>query len=178
MPRRDQQSWIHEIAVDIIALWSCGPAFLAAMMDVAENSEPFLVDSPHPPYALRLKMLALCAENLGWQKEAQSLVELESQWASVQTVKSHNRYLTLCPAELVQAALSWALEACREWSIPKCTRAQLRSFTDRRQKNCPIDSANELIGSAWLIFESNPRAYPEWEARTVRCLRDELNGDS
>jgi hypothetical protein len=31
IPRGDQQSWIHELAVDIIALWNCGPTFLAAM---------------------------------------------------------------------------------------------------------------------------------------------------
>jgi hypothetical protein len=178
MPRGDQQSWIHEIAVDIISLWSCGPAFLAAMLDVATKAEPFIVDSPHPPYALRLKMLTLCADNLGWQNESKPLAELESRWASAHRIADHNQYLALCPDELIRAALDWATRACVEWKIPKCKPDHLINIKDRRRKNYPIDSANELIISAWLMFDNNEGVYQKWESTTIRALCDDLNGDA
>ena len=46
-PTPDHRNWAHEIASDLIALWSCGPAFLAAYGDEIEKAglDPFVLDT-------------------------------------------------------------------------------------------------------------------------------------
>lgn len=34
----DQRNWAHELAADLIALWTCGPAYLTAFQEAAEDS--------------------------------------------------------------------------------------------------------------------------------------------
>lgn len=181
LPRGDQQSWIHELAVDIFALWSCGPAFLAAVMDAADAAhvDPFLVESFHPPYALRLQMLYLGAKRLGWENEAGGLATLLARWESQCLAgANHNQYSAVAPRELLDQALNWALTACRAWKLPKCDQEMLRVFAKRRRANQPVDSAVELIISAWLTFENQKANYAAWEFQTVRSLCAELNGNA
>jgi hypothetical protein len=145
LPRGDQQSWLHELAVDIFALWACGPAFLAAMFDSVDvpHVDPFLVESFHPPYALRLQMLCLGAKKLGWENEAAGLAALPARWES-QIPANHNQYIAVAPRELLDQALDWSLAACRTWKLPKCDREMLRVFAGRRQNHQSVDSAVEL----------------------------------
>jgi len=181
LPRGDQQSWIHELAVDLIALWSCGPAFLAAMTDAVDSPrvDPFLAESVHPPYALRLRILCLGAQEIGWANEALGLASLLAKWEQQgQAIVNHNHYIAVAPRELLDQALHWALSACRQWKIPRCDQEVLRACTQRRRANLSVDSAAELIISAWLVFEKNNDDYSDWESRTVSCLRAELDGDA
>lgn len=181
LPRGDQQSWIHELAVDFIALWSLGPAFLAAMTDFGESPQidPFIVDSSHPPYSLRIGMLADCAKFLGWEKEAAPLAHLAMQWESRKLgLQNHNLIVGLTPAELAKEATTWIISGCRSWKIPRCDREILRTISERRSNRLPVDSATELIISAWLLFEENQETYPTWESLTLRSLCAELNGNA
>ncbi len=181
LPRGDQQSWIHELAVDIVALWSCGPAFLAAMTDATDSLQldPFVIESAHPPYALRILTLAEGAKALGWEEEATPLVEMSGRWESRKAVlPNYNHFVALTPRELTEEALRWTLRACRTWNIPRCNRETLQTIADRRRKKLPVDSAVELIASAALLFEQDPQAYPAWESTTVRLLCSELNGNT
>jgi hypothetical protein len=38
-PTPNSDSWVHEMTIDIIALWTCGPAYLTAFQDVVENPD-------------------------------------------------------------------------------------------------------------------------------------------
>lgn len=67
-PTADHYNWAHEIAVDVIALWTCGPSYLAALHDVMDdaNLDPYQLGQSHPPYALRAQVLVQAAAALGW----------------------------------------------------------------------------------------------------------------
>jgi hypothetical protein len=45
-PAPDRDSWTHEMTIDIIAPWTCGPAYLAAFQDVVEKPgiNPYKID--------------------------------------------------------------------------------------------------------------------------------------
>lgn len=181
LPRGDQQSWIHELAVDIIALWSCGPSFLAAMTDVTDLAQidPFNTDSAHPPYALRIWTLVKCAKSLGWVKEVAPLAELSERWESKKVnLPNFNQFIALTPRELVEEAIRWTLSGCRAWRISRCDHKTVQTIAERRRKQLPVDSAVELIVSAALLFEKDPKAYPTWESTTVQSLCTELNGNT
>ena len=181
LPRGDQRSWIHELAVDLFALWSCGPAFLAAMKDVTESPQldPFDIESAHPPYELRIRILADCARYLGWEKEAVPLERMLQQWESRKAgLQNYNYYIALTPRDLTEEAITWALNGCRAWKIPRCDRAALLAIEERRRRKLAVNSAFELIVSAALLFEQDPQNYPAWESATVRSLCGELHGNA
>ena len=61
--------WVEELAIDVIALWACGPAYLAAFQDEHEQVEnPFIIELTHPPVELRTHALLHAARELGWDK--------------------------------------------------------------------------------------------------------------
>src|SRR5712691_5868169 len=58
-PTANHYNWAHEIAMDVIALWTTGPAYLATFHDILEDEElnPYLVGQSHPPYEIRANAL-------------------------------------------------------------------------------------------------------------------------
>lgn len=81
-PSPTHKNWAHEIAADIIALWTCGPAYVAALLDVLEDStpNPYHVDQAHPPYELRAKSLLHAGELLGWAAHLNNLHDVIETW--------------------------------------------------------------------------------------------------
>jgi hypothetical protein len=97
-----RELWLTEFTCDLYGLLLFGPAFLAAHRNIIEptHQNPFRVDSSHPPYAARHKMLLQAMKILQWQKtislaadddfhlaEVQALAELTDdpfpKWASI-----------------------------------------------------------------------------------------------
>src|SRR5690606_22985655 len=52
-PSANHTDWAGEIATDGVAVWSCGPAFLAAYDDSVEGQQGHIIDDVHPPYEIR-----------------------------------------------------------------------------------------------------------------------------
>ena len=61
------QNWTVEIFADVIAIWTCGPAFIASFCDNIEDSgqHPFKTQDTHPPPNLRAALLIEVGEALG-----------------------------------------------------------------------------------------------------------------
>jgi len=68
-PTANHFNWAHEIAMDVIALWTTGPAYLATFHDILEDEElnPYLVGQSHPPYEIRANALIDASNRLGWE---------------------------------------------------------------------------------------------------------------
>jgi hypothetical protein len=69
--KRDRTAWLEELACDLFGLLLFGPSFLAAHRAILRPKEPDpydinLMDSTHPPYAVRQKMLIIAMKALGW----------------------------------------------------------------------------------------------------------------
>jgi len=62
--------WLKEFTCDLFGLLLFGPAFIAAHRAIIEptHPNPFKLDSSHPPYASRHKMLVQAMRLLHWQR--------------------------------------------------------------------------------------------------------------
>ena len=79
--------WVEELAIDVIALWGCGPAYLAAFEDAHEDTEnPFFIEPNHPPVKLRIYALLHAARKLGWDKYLAGLKQIQDDWYRDTTV--------------------------------------------------------------------------------------------
>lgn len=77
-PSADQRNWAHELAIDLVALWACGPAYLACFEDTVEHQRPYDITQDHPPYAVRLDALVDCGRKLGFVDHCNGLEKLRA----------------------------------------------------------------------------------------------------
>lgn len=176
-PTVNTNDWAHEIAVDVIALWTCGPAFLAAMQDVLEQDgvDPYEITFGHPPYEVRAKVLVEISEALGWEKQARPIASLLAKWKrDAKANQRTNSYVTLTADALSGACGSLALRACKEWGLPPCTPELVSSVTKKYEQGDSFDTAVEVILAAWLAYERSHDLYPGWEAQALKRLAEEL----
>jgi hypothetical protein len=180
-PRANQYDWGQEITVDVIALWTCGPAYLAAFTDVVENNntDPFLLSPGHPPYEVRALILSECAQVLGWFDQASSIKKLVEKWRSGKWAsKRNNDFLAVVNDSLMQKAATLAMEACDRWNLPKCTPQYVEEVRKTYLSANEVNSAIELIIASWLKFEASPERYASWQLRTLQNIFSESNCDA
>jgi hypothetical protein len=72
-------------SMDVIALWTAGPAYLATFQDTLEDEElnPYQVGQSHPPYEVRANALIDASKRLGWEDAAQGLIKQVAQFLAV-----------------------------------------------------------------------------------------------
>jgi hypothetical protein len=171
-PTANHRNWAHEIAVDVIALLTCGPAYLAALQDVLERSDtnPYQLGQSHPPYEVRAKAMIEAAKLLEWTYytgEYETLIENwpKSSWASDRT----NFYTACADNRLVQGTLEAALQTCRLLALPCCTPALIESVRGKLGQRELPDLGIEIIIAAWITrgqIEEQP--YLAWERGVIR----------
>jgi hypothetical protein len=115
LPKSTQKDWAHEIAVDLIALWACGPAFLKAFYLELEhnNYDAFLIDHNHPPYAFRIEVILDASEKLGLQRYSNNLenlfYNLNHRKKDRSFYDSNNQYQALTSEKLKEAVICCVL---------------------------------------------------------------------
>lgn len=177
-PVHNHQDWAHEMIMDIIALWACGPAYIASFIYEAGHSakNPYQTTHGHPPYALRAEALAFASEELGWGEFARKLKEQQEQWRE-SAWKSHlgNNYYKLADSKIMGACVSSALGGCAELSLPKCDATQLARIAETIRREEVPGFGTDLIVAAWMVREvSNENTYHAWERATVAALFDRI----
>jgi hypothetical protein len=172
MPTLDQGNWAHEIAMDIIALWSCGPAYLGAFLDEVErpNLDLFQVSTMHPPYSVRtLAILLAC-----------SLVNLEEYAGPLQRVSTTfsrqypNELIRLAPDELISAAVEAGLAVCKDLEI-----RDWRYFHLERS-GTPTSGTRELgislLLEAWRVRNQvDEENYLKWEREVISSIAADMS---
>ncbi|AMV24217.1 hypothetical protein VT84_07455 [Gemmata sp. SH-PL17] len=171
-PTDDHFNWAHEIAVDIVALWTCGPAYIAALHDVMERPEtnPYQLDQDHPPYELRAKALIEAAIPLGWSYYTGEYHNLLDAWTKSHWARGRaNLYAACADTRLVTSSVEAALDACRSLLLPCCTPTILDSIRAKLSDQELPDLGLELITAAWLHRNGGTEeAYLEWEGNAIR----------
>jgi hypothetical protein len=178
IPTPNHHNWAHELAIDMIALWTCGPSYLSAFQDELHDSDinPYQIDQNHPPYEVRASALVSVSGQLGWSAYTNSLTQLiqdwrKSRWKSQRT----NRYIALVNPELVKACVTSALETSKELALPRCTPEQINSVRDILRRADIPDFGVDLLLAAWLVeHERGEQAYEQWEQKTIRMLVDSI----
>jgi hypothetical protein len=177
-PTLTHNNWSHEMAMDIVALWTCGPAFLAAFQDEIEDKgkNPYHVDKAHPPYALRAIALLKASRTLGWTNHTKDIRVILENWRKSKWAKGiDNNYRSLCDPQLTEAVLDCTLATCEAFGLTACTVPEIERIDQLlRQKIIPEFGA-ELIIAAWLTREQRDEpAYNQWQSSVVRNLSDSI----
>jgi hypothetical protein len=176
-PSPIHSDWSHEIAADIVALWSCGPAFLAAYDDSPEDKNPYFIDKVHPPYETRSIAIIEAAKRLGWGSHVDSLTERIDEWAETDNDERNDVFLALGNQELVYGVLTAALDVCNALNLPRCDCATLSDLRTSLASNQSPPFGRSLILASWLIYEQHDgdsALYHEWEAKLVNTLVQEV----
>ena len=171
--------WVEELAIDSIALWSCGPAYLAAFQDEHEKvKKPFIIEPTHPPIELRTYALLHAARELGWNKYLAGLEQIQDRWYRRIPSSIGNQYRSLRNPELVTQCVATALTYCKSVSIPRLKSEDLNKIRLNLQRENDFSNGVELIVAAWLVYHENEEYYDAWEEQTFDKLTNEIIRDS
>jgi hypothetical protein len=177
-PTPDQFNWAHEIAVDVIAIWLCGPAYLAAIQDVMEDADlkPFQLGQSHPPYETRGRALIEAAERLGWAYYTGPFQTLLERWAgSPPSGDRSNLHVACADPRLVSAAVTAAIQTCQALSLPCCTVSRVTAIENALRDGLEIEIGTDLLIAAWSTFsKSGEGALQEWETATIARMLAEI----
>jgi hypothetical protein len=175
-PSPDHKNWAHELAVDMIGLWTCGPAYLATFEDEvgSPQTDPYAITQDHPPYEVRLRALVGASHHLGFGKHAEGLIAISKAWArSTWCEGENNRFLGLADKDLIGDCRESAFRACeslnlRRWATSRFEAAR-RELVDENSMDLGVD----LLLSARIVFqEQGESALDNWETSKVRRVAE------
>jgi hypothetical protein len=170
-PTPNHKNWAYEIAADIIALWTCGPAYLAAFHDVLDDSgiNPYQIGHGHPPYEARASALIHTANQLGWNGKFHRLNFILRDWArSGWKSQKNNQYAALATKSLINAAADCAFKACYTLGLPKCTFEDVQAVQEKLRNDVSPELGSELVLAAYLVRDcSEEAAYEKWERKVI-----------
>ena len=173
-PSQGQRNWAHELAIDLISLWTCGPAYLACFQDVVERPDinPYEITQTHPPYAVRADALIVGAKRIGLMDFTGNLQRVIEDWRRSQWKKQRDsRFLSLARPELIEACTKTAFSFCESLKLAQCSRAKLDQVPASLAAYNSEDMGLDLLLFAWFVFEKRGKqAYSEWESQVVKDL--------
>ncbi|MBL8077830.1 MAG: hypothetical protein JNM55_07705 [Anaerolineales bacterium] len=163
-PLSGNSRWSHEIVIDVIGLWSCGPAYLSTFYADHENANPFIVSSDHPPVAIRAYALIECAKKLNWTEYTKPLDLAIKAWESSISHSDHNKYVTLRNKELIGKYLDRSCEYCAALGLPRLYNKDLERISKQEFDFNSDTLTSDLVVKAWLVYQSEgDSAYQAWE---------------
>jgi len=177
-PSVNHQNWAHELAIDLLSLWTCGPAYLACFGDHLESQRPnpYMVEQSHPPYSVRAEALIEAARLLGLEGYTIRLSEIEASWEDSEWHdKRDNHFIGLNNQRIREACIQSAFDFCESLKLTKCTAAYVESILSSMRKSAAPKLGLELLIMARAIFVGQgEHAYNQWESAVVASLANEL----
>lgn len=178
-PCANENNWAHELAIDLLSLWTCGPAYLACFEDhlVDELPDPYLIDQGHPPYAVRVQALIEGAKQIGLKGHTNGLSGVVATWdKSKWYQKKDNHFLALARPELIEACIRVAFGACKCLSLTVCSPKHVEAAQSNVVNSGEEDFGLDLLLMARTVFnEKGEEAYNVWEhgliARLITSIR-------
>jgi len=171
-------SWAIEIGSDVVALWTCGPAFLTAFDKELDNRElnPYVISQQHPPYEIRSIGLMRAGSRLGWSRYTASLEDRVKLWKASPFRKDRtNEYVSYANNEILDGAISSTLDMCTDLKIPVCDQNKVKAIRNLVQDKATFDFGAELVIAAWLVNqELGQDKYYSWEREIVETLSNNV----
>ena len=176
LPSANHKNWAYELAIDIVALWLCGPAYLAALHDKFDERhvQPYYLEQEHPPNFTRLSALVDVAAELGWSNHVRALVQLLERWKHTRwnsEMGNRNQYVALVDSQIVNACVTSSLLACKTLCLPLCNEDTVNRIRQEISRGETPDFGIDVVVGAWLVHEERgEQYYGPWESSTVRDL--------
>ena len=167
-------SWAIEIGADVVALWMCGPSFLAAFDNELDSRKPnpYLISQQHPSYEIRSIGLVRAGSKLGWSRYTASLDDRVKLWKTSKFRQDRtNEYISYANNEILDGAISSTLDMCTDLKIPVCDQNKVKAIRKLVQAKATFDFGAELVIAAWLVNQEIGRdEYSSWEGKIVEEL--------
>jgi hypothetical protein len=173
-PSGDHRNWAHELSVDTIALWCCGPAFLAAFNDLIHDDalDPYHISQSHPPYEVRAEAAIRASRELKFEKFTSEIAAQVTSWKSSRWAGGRtNDYIALTPRELVSAAVDHTLHICSTIRLPKCNESTL---TLCRDEPIPAFGMDSILKAYTEQADHGSHAFRNWQTNYVKTILREL----
>ena len=173
-----QGMWAFELAIDVIALWTCGPAYLDTLTHYLREhyDDKFQIEPSHPPAALRGEMLLQAARRLKWSDYAGELKSRVDDWMQ-QGPPSFNRYQSLTDDQIVGGCLDAAFDYCEEMNLPRLTQNGLARIESQIEENRELVGTDLIVG-AWIVEQRRDEdAYDKWERNVFRDFVEDLRAE-
>jgi hypothetical protein len=174
-PSRDHSNWSHEIAMDVVALWTCGPAFIASYEDNLDRNapDPFLIDGNHPPYHLRTLALVDAASRLDWSDYLSPLTARANDWNM--SAPDAFEYAVLHDDEMLITAVTCGLSFCNALKLPRLDPVRMREIRNSVAQGKSFEFGTSLLVGAWAANQSMKESdYDNWHARMTQELADSV----
>jgi len=175
-PTPNQRNWAHEIAADIVALWTCGAAFLATFQDKIEQDsiKPYAISKNHPSYEVRALALVGASEMLGWQEHSIGIKEIIAKWSQISAsrIGRNNQYIACTDPTIIEACMSCALASCEKLKLPRCSQEMVHQVRQISSMGEPPRFGAPLLLTAWLAHNENAEAFDQWEKQTIQKLAE------
>ncbi len=173
-PTANHYNWAHEIAMDVIALWTTGPAYVATFHDILEDEDlnPYQVGQSHPPYEIRANALIDASNRLGWENYTQGLTERVAHWGrSHWRQERNNRYVACASPELMRSCVTSVITACETLSLPRCSGETINAIQKRLNRGETPDLGSEVLIAAWMQWQQmDTDSFSTWERSVVSEL--------
>lgn len=174
-PHTKRNSWALEIAADLFATWTSGPAYGAAFVDYASHSavDPFKIDGNHPPYFIRTRALEEGTRRLGWTQTADLFAELMSRWSN--QGPSRSAVVELNDEEMLGTLVYRLLELFETTGLTRCTIRDVDRARLRFQNVDSVDFGIGLLLDAYVAHESLSESdFGQWHEQVVRHLANQV----
>ncbi len=173
-PTDDHRNWAHELALDLLSVWTCGPAYLACFKDYLANKQPdpYMIEPSHPPYSIRAEALIMAAKRLGLAAYTNGLMQVvhswdESKWAE----KRDNHFIGLNNQQIVDACIEAAFSFCEFLKLAKCSAGRVeRIRTDRGKSHVPGLGLDLLLKARAVFVDDGDETYDQWEQVAIDQL--------
>ena len=172
-----KNNWAHEIAVDIVAAWCLGPAFVEAFIDHVnpETIDPFQVDANHPPYAFRATALEECVRRLGWPDSADLLAGQLSDWNDRTDATKRIHASQYTDSDFEDALIQTTLDFLGCGSLPRCTESDFDAASSRFRDIDAVEFGIELLLDAYVAREAlGEDDFTAWHSKVVKRLANDV----
>ncbi|MFZ0964198.1 MAG: hypothetical protein WAO35_25310 [Terriglobia bacterium] len=177
-PSADHRNWAHELAIDLLSLWTCGPAYLACFEDYLRKKRPnpYMIEQSHPPYAVRTEALIEGARQLGLGAYTSGLTSTVGDWdKSNWRIEKDNHFIGLNNREIIKACIHAAFGFCRSLNLAKCSVDRVEAIRSNATKfEIPGLGVDLLLMARSVFNEKGEEAYNRWEHATVDTLAVEV----
>ena len=174
-PSLSQSYWSHELAVDTIALWAIGPAYINAFFNDHKDATPFKLEPTHPPVIIRTYALIEVAKKLKWNKYLQPLTQLFDAWETELSSMDYNKYVTFRDRSLIDQYLDVMINYCIMLGLP---RLKVQDIDRLLNSNIDVDGptlTSDLIVNAWLVSQQgNESIYEKWEDNIIKLIMEDV----
>ena len=173
-PTAEHHNWAHELALDLLSVWTCGPAYLACIKDYLahEQPDPYLIEPTHPPYSVRAEALLKAAKQLGLGAYTTGLMDVVHSWdGSKWTARKDNHFIGLNNQQIIDACIEAAFAFCEFLKLAKCSAGRVeRIRTDRRKSYVPGLGLDLLLKARAVFVDDGEETYDQWEEMAIDQL--------